>query len=379
VWQRVERAGWKAAVAGAALCVLAAAALANAGYYAGSSYSGRYCTSCHQIQASYDRWAQSAHRNLECAECHGGALTADLETHATNLRHVFYQATGRIPDRVVLDDAHVDRVAANCARCHRDTFARWKAGGHSAAYSHIFLSAPQNSKTLLVDDCLRCHGMFAGGNISTVVTPIGTTGPWRLVRPADAERPTMPCLACHSMHAAGTPEASPDYRQPRTISYARAGRTSSLAFYDRRERRHVPAAQLPLPGMHHRGRRVTLSPDRRQAICYQCHSPEASHAVGSGDDRTGTGVHEGIGCLGCHDPHRLDARASCASCHPALSNCGLDVTAMDTSYKSPSSSHNIHFVSCADCHPGGIPMGARRRRVSRGGSNAASGADPAGR
>jgi hypothetical protein len=48
-------------------------------------------------------------------------------------------------------------------------------------------------------------------------------------------------------------------------------------------------------------------------------------------------------------------RASCAACHPRLSNCGLDVEKMDTSFKSPESLHDIHRVACIDCHPAGVP------------------------
>ncbi|MBP1635880.1 MAG: hypothetical protein H6Q10_2454 [Acidobacteria bacterium] len=342
-------------VAGGLAVAVALLVALNLGYYAGSSYSGNYCTTCHQIQASYDRWAQSVHRGLDCKQCHGSAFTTDLDAHRTNLRHLYYQATGRIPGRIVLKDAQVDRIAANCQRCHGDNLAKWRAGGHSAAYSHIFLSRAHNAKTLLMDDCLRCHGMFADLGVAAVVTPIDNEGPWRLVNPRFAGRPVIPCLACHSVHARGTPPTAPDYLQPKAIARGRRLVTTSLGFYDRRERQHVLAADLPLPRMRAGGREVKMSPDRRQALCYQCHAPEATFAVGSGDDRTAVGVHEGIGCLGCHDPHGLDARQSCANCHPAMSNCGLDVETMDTTFKSPDSRHNIHFVACGDCHPKGVP------------------------
>ena len=350
-----RRFGWKTVALFGLLIVAGLGVAANFGYYAGSSYSGNYCTTCHQIQASYDQWARSVHRDMDCKECHGSAFTTDVEAHTTNLRHLYYQASGRIPGRILLKDAQVDRIAANCQRCHGDNLAKWRAGGHSVAYSHIFLSKAHNTKTLLMDDCLRCHGMFADGKVTDIVTPIDNEGPWTLVNARFADRPTIPCLTCHTMHSNGTPAKAPDYLQPKKIAYGRQMRTTSLGFYDRREKEHVPAADLPLPRMRLGTREVTMSPDRRQAVCYQCHAPEATFAVGSGDDRTAVGVHEGIGCLGCHDPHGLDARQSCANCHPALSNCGLDVATMDTTFKSPDSAHNIHFVACADCHPKGVP------------------------
>jgi hypothetical protein len=77
--------------------------------------------------------------------------------------------------------------------------------------------------------------------------------------------------------------------------------------------------------------------------------------VFSGDDRTPVGVHEGLSCLACHQKHGQTTRASCAACHPRLSNCGLDVETMDTTFKSPQSPHDIHRVACLDCHPQGVP------------------------
>jgi hypothetical protein len=111
-----------------------------------------------------------------------------------------------------------------------------------------------------------------------------------------------------------------------------------------------------MPQMMDGDRLVKGSPDRRQALCYQCHAPRAGMQVFSGDDRTPVGVHEGLSCLACHQKHGQTTRVSCAACHPRLSNCGLDVETMDTTFKSPQSPHDIHRVACLDCHPKGVPV-----------------------
>jgi hypothetical protein len=129
----------------------------------------------------------------------------------------------------------------------------------------------------------------------------------------------------------------------------------SLALYDRRALEHIPVGDLPLPAMREGGRAVGTSPDRRQALCYQCHAPRAERQVASGDDRTPVGVHEGLSCLACHQKHGETTRASCAGCHPRLSNCGIDVETMDTTFRSRDSRHDVHRVSCVACHPGGPP------------------------
>ena len=77
--------------------------------------------------------------------------------------------------------------------------------------------------------------------------------------------------------------------------------------------------------------------------------------AGSGDDRTPLGIHEGLSCLACHQKHGEATRQSCSDCHPKLSNCGIDVEKMDTTFRNPKSTHNIHTAKCLDCHPKGVP------------------------
>ena len=113
---------------------------------------------------------------------------------------------------------------------------------------------------------------------------------------------------------------------------------------------------LALPAMHEGDRAVKMSPDPRQALCYQCHAPLADTQVHSGDDRTcRSECTRGCRCFACHDKHKMSTRASCTECHPRLSNCGRDVEKMDTTFFNKQSAHNIHFMKCADCHPKGIP------------------------
>ena len=130
---------------------------------------------------------------------------------------------------------------------------------------------------------------------------------------------------------------------------------------------HFAATLLTIPQAWDGSRAVKVSPDQRQALCYQCHAsrqPEtgtaaaASHwgpQVGSGDDRTPMGVHEGISCFACHSGHNESATASCKTCHPQMSHCGIDVEKMDTTFVKAKGAHNIHWVKCADCHQHGIP------------------------
>jgi hypothetical protein len=206
-----------------------------------------------------------------------------------------------------------------------------------------------------MDDCLRCHSMHFQGSIRDLVTPVNKQGPWRLIDSRLADQPAIPCLTCHQLHRHGDPLTRPQTKPDDAGPHEEIARPS-LALFDRREQDYVSLDRLPLPQMYEGTRLVKISPDRRQALCYQCHAPEANAQIGSGDDRTPVGVHEGLSCFACHEKHGQTTRASCMTCHPQLSNCGINVETMDTTFKSVKSPHNVHSVKCADCHTKGVPQ-----------------------
>jgi hypothetical protein len=123
---------------------------------------------------------------------------------------------------------------------------------------------------------------------------------------------------------------------------------------------YFPVLLISNPEINYQSASVKISNDPDQRLCIQCHSANAFNMGGTGDDRTPRGVHEGIGCLACHDSHSNSAISSCKNCHPAISNCKLDVEKMNTTFFDKSSKNNIHFVSCTDCHTKGRPVKSTR-------------------
>jgi hypothetical protein len=306
------------------------------------------------MNSPYNRWHSSSHRDIACASCHGGAFTTNLAFHWKNASRVYAHTTGNLPEQIRMSNDDVLAIVQRCQSCHRQEFAQWSSGPHSATYTRIFTDKAHNHNRQLMDDCLRCHGMHFEGGIRDLVSKVDRTGPWRVVPAGLADRPTMPCLTCHGIHRQG-PTLRKAGVEGRVAGPTQEITRPSLAFYDRRTQTHIPVADLPLPAMQEGARNVKMSSDQRQALCYQCHASEGTRQVGSGDDRTPTGVHEGISCLSCHLKHGQKTRASCTECHPKMSNCGLDVEKMDTTFRTPDSKHNIHWVKCADCHPKGVP------------------------
>jgi len=313
------------------------------------------CVSCHEIRASHARWSNSVHRAVSCKMCHGGSANS-VHALRENAQRVFAHLTETRHDDIRLSEEQAVRMTRACQGCHAREFAYWQRGGHGTNYAAIFLDEKHNRTEQMADQCLRCHGMFFEGKMSALALPLDTKGPWRFRDPAMAERPVIPCLACHELHAPGQPfrpGAAPAAAGATTNPPA--FRRDILAFYAREEKAHFAADDLAVPKIFNEGRPVKVSADPRQRLCTQCHAPNAFGQAGTGDDRTPTGVHEGVSCVACHAPHSNDTRASCAQCHPARSSCGLDVTKMDTTFRSLKSTHNIHTMKCLDCHPAGVP------------------------
>jgi Cytochrome c3/Cytochrome c554 and c-prime len=334
------------------LVIVAVTLAAPTVYYERSQ--GSACASCHEIWQPYTDWHSSTHRNVPCSDCHGDLLTFNAGFHLNNMRRVFTHLRGNAPEKPLLKNKDALAMTSRCRRCHQQEFAAWHSSQHSATYSEIFLNEKQNHKQMLIDDCLRCHAMHFQGGIRDLVTPINTKGPWKLTQPQLAEQPAVPCLACHQVHRERIPLAKPKPSTPASGPQQELARPS-LAFFDRREFDHVALGDLPLPSMLEGTRVVKMSPDQRQALCYQCHGALATRQVYSGDDRTPIGVHEGLSCFSCHSQHGEQTRASCDNCHLQHATCDISVEKMDTTFKDKASKHNIHSMKCIDCHEKGVP------------------------
>ena len=315
---------------------LVTSAIGSLGYYHFGNPE-HTCASCHEMTGAHAAWTGSAHSTLHCRECHGGSLTLDAHAIKAHVNRVVRHFTRAPEDNIRLKEDDVLRVNASCRNCHPQAYAEWKAGGHSSAYPRFFLDPKHNTTERLAPDCLRCHGMFFKGNIEDLVTPVSTKGPWTLKDPAKNTEPAIPCLACHEIHVP-----------------AAEGRVRHL--YARRELTHFAVGLLSPALVVRDGVPVRTSTDPRQRLCVQCHAPNAFRQLGTGDDRTPVGVHEGLSCLDCHSGHSQSAKASCAVCHPNDSHCGIDVEKMDTSFLAKGSAHNIHTVACGDCHNGQRPV-----------------------
>lgn len=318
-----------------------------------SANPDKTCASCHEISPSVNDWHNSAHRNVGCTECHGTAMTNGIHSLKEKADMVFsHLGEKKEHEEIRMTEKQVLELSDKCAKCHQTEYAKWLSGGHSANYADIFMNGKHNLEEQPYWGCLRCHGMFYDGNIKTLLRkPQKADGVWKFNDKKTALNPTIPCLSCHQIHSENEVLGVIGRHDiPQEISYERLNRNPSISWYIRADKRHIRADKLMKISMLDHDISIKVSDDSRTKLCQQCHSPNFKHQTGSEDDRTPTGVHERISCMACHSPHSNDARSSCKNCHPAISNCKIDVTTMNTTFADINSPNNIHSVSCSNCH-----------------------------
>lgn len=312
------------------------------------------CASCHEISPSVYEWQSSAHRKVRCTECHGTALSNGIHSITEKTEMVFSHLGGKKEhEEIHMTEKQVLTLSEKCFKCHQSEYAKWLSGGHSANYARIFLNEEHNRMEKPYWDCLRCHGMYYDGNIQDLMKkPETANEKWKLNKEGKGSDMAIPCLSCHQIHSDNEPISetkSRNYQQP--LSSVKSNRNPYINWYIRTDKRHQRADKLKKIEMFDKGKPIKVSDDPANKLCLQCHSPNFAHQTGSEDDRTPTGVHEGISCVACHLPHSNDAGNSCKTCHPAISNCKIDVTTMNTTFANIKSLNNIHSVSCRSCHP----------------------------
>lgn len=339
-------------VSGLVLLALLILLIVFSSFYAywDSAPADKTCARCHEVRCEVHEFENSSHRDMACKECHGTALSQGVRSMKEKTGMVVKHIRKESTEDIRMSEAQIMDVMSNCQRCHSYEFAKWEAGKHSVTYTDIYLDSLHNSTEQLNYDCLRCHGMFYEGTITDLVEPISTEGPWKLKKESQGDIPAIPCLTCHQIHTDGYPIADVPENLSDSLGYEYNPAQAGLGIYDRAEMAYFNVESLPLLKLFQGDSLIEVSEDYAMRNCVQCHAPNSWHEAGTGDDKTPRGVHAGLSCLACHDPHSNNARNSCINCHPSSSNCKMDVTKMNTTYLDPDSPNNIHTVSCSDCH-----------------------------
>ena len=263
------------------------------------------CAQCHEVTSACQLWKSSAHSDVRCVDCHGTALSGGIKGLAEKTGMIYSHFTKKQTNEdVSLNEEQVLAVADRCAVCNQAEQAAWESGAHSTTYKDIFMDVEHNRMEKPYWDCFRCHGMHYDGTIHDLMSLEGKVEDWHLKNASQADRPAMTCLACHQVHAE-QPQNKPyvaKNEKERAVSLTDT-RSPATALYMRSEKRHLPSDKLYRTTMFDKDSVVKVSDDPNAWLCMQCHAPNNRREVGSEDDKTPTGLYEGMSCLDCHNPH----------------------------------------------------------------------------
>lgn len=263
------------------------------------------CALCHEIRPACVSWQGSAHAGVSCKECHGTALSEGFTSLVEKSRMVYVHLTQKKTNHDLhLTGSQALTIAGKCVECHRAEHAAWQSGAHSTTYRDIFMDVAHNEMERPYWDCFRCHGAHYDGNIHDLMSLEGDVASWKIRDGKQAGLPAITCLDCHQIH--GDQERHTGYAlldNGTRDSLMKTTRRPATALYLRAEKHHLPSDRLLKPTIHDGDSLVRVSDDPNTWLCMQCHSPNYRREAGTQDDKTPTGVYEGMSCLDCHDPH----------------------------------------------------------------------------
>lgn len=275
------------------------------------------CAQCHEVTPACKLWKSSVHSEVRCTDCHGTALDGGIKGVIEKFSMIYSHFTKKqTHEDVSLNEEQVLAVTARCASCHQAEQASWQAGAHSTTYQDIFMDTEHNKMEKPYWDCFRCHGMHYDGNIHDLMSLDGKAEDWYIRETSQAERPAMTCLACHQVH--GEQQQDKPYltlNKEERSALMQDTRRPATALYMRSEKRHLPADRLYQTTIYDKDSLVKVSDDPNAWLCMQCHAPNYRREAGTQDDKTPTGVYEGMSCLDCHDPHSNQLKTNFRNVH----------------------------------------------------------------
>lgn len=260
-----------------------------------------FCVSCHLMVEPFERFKQSAHRELGCKTCHRPNIVERTKMALTQVLET--------PDSIT---HHATVPRETCAECHvNGNPDKWKQIANSVGHRVHLESTNPNLKNV---ECLDCHG--AGiHEFAPVDQTCGQAGCHENVRVRLGKMSDLAihCTSCHDF----TKPVSAELRGKNLKDEITPRGNDCFSCHAMRER---ATAGFPEDQAHN-------------AVCGSCHNPhdqstpaEAVRTCTAGGCHarvdTVSAMHRGLGagvmqnCTACHKAHTWKVSAdACTSCH----------------------------------------------------------------
>ncbi|MFC1769793.1 cytochrome c3 family protein [Nitrospirota bacterium] len=277
-----------------------------------------FCVSCHLMQDAFDAWDKSAHKDVNCHDCHHLAIP---ELNALMVSFIFHR-----PEEVPSRHGKVIVPWKYCIKCHWETkegFEEAPPINRSSIHSKHYFTEQF--------ECSKCHGYLLHEFVPEPRYCTECHGE-KSVHGAGMEG--FACLSCHS-------DESKDLRPQRANCLTCHGTPDDTAAM-LSEESGIPEGKnyRPTEEQIAAATKINISKDApMQFDCYQCHKPHEQvrpdwgNCIDCHRNVLKVGKHKlhiesmGMECSSCHKPHswtvtKAQAKQDCVACH---------------SYKSPES------------------------------------------
>ena len=291
-------------------------------------HDNEFCLTCHLMVDPYERFAQSAHRDLGCKSCHKPTLAARSKMALTQII--------KNPEEL---QTHAEVPNEKCETCHvKGDPEKWKQVSATAGHRVHFESKDPKLKGL---NCVECHSTslheFAAADKTCSQSGCHENTKIQLGKMANL---TLHCAVCH------------EFTRPVAKTVATDSLHNSL----------TPKAEecLSCHAMRARVAEQFEGDDPHNAECGICHNPHeqrtpqqavatcASSGCHSKPEQL-TPMHRGISatavadCVQCHTAHKFTVKSNqCIDCHQSIFN---DAAASPGAVSSEAVSKYIHPVA----------------------------------
>lgn len=342
-WLKTRAVAIQLGLATVAVVVIAVAAWAGTVSWNYMMHDNDFCTACHVMGSSFQRFATSEHSTLNCHDCHQQSIFASS-------RQLYLWVVDR-PEEI---GDHAPVPTARCTDCHQtERDSTWQRVLQTAGHT---IHLESDSSALAGVECVTCHGQevhrFVPASQTCGQADCHASETTQIVLGAMAAQTGFHCVSCH--------EFTLPLAEGTTVAGAEEAITPAndqcLACHD------MEALLDPFDP----------ATEPHDAVCGDCHNPHVQETPGAAiASCTGAGCHaaadtlspfhRGIGetalaeCTECHAAHdwRVDGEA-CLSCHSDV----LGPDAGPAGQRSARASSGLgHVAPAADPAPGGTGPG----------------------
>jgi Formate hydrogenlyase subunit 3/Multisubunit Na+/H+ antiporter, MnhD subunit len=305
-WWLTKSVAFRAAMLGA-LFLLASAGLGSALYgYNYVMHENDFCQACHVMDAPWNRFQVSAHKNIQCHGCHRQPLYVST-------KELFWW----VVERRMSVPPHDKVPTAVCSECHMRR-------GTDSARTLVTLTAghalhlQSDSSALAKVECVTCHGrdfhQFKPTSTSCAQSGCHMNLPVNLG--AMSRQGFMHCTSCHDFKGLVPPGTTAQQAKlalvPRSMDcFSCHTMTEEIRRFDLAADKHKGNC-----GMCHNVHKQTTPADAyKSCATAQCHA----------NADTLTAFHRGLGphsldrCSACHQAHSWKVKGTnCVACHQGI-------------------------------------------------------------